>query len=420
MRSVLTAACAFAVSFAIAFPAAAASREAVIGFGDDADIIAVVVDDDVLGRFVRLCRADASALPSAWPPALKVDDGVACATLQDTDAGGPAEAFAKDLTKANKPGKAAPFGLKVGLVVEGEGKSHVVTISSGDDKAGGRTIRLPAVTSDVPLKVKESLWHPKGTLGAVVLDGGKTSSAVVVVDTRELLKGGPAGQKRAVTLLKDAEALLKKKAWSDASAILDEAIAADDKNAAVRYARAAAEAQSGVGRTAMLEQLGWLKTASATDGPQKDAAKKLLDGAQKDKAFDAWVGEPEVRELIGLPALSSMTAEARLLERSATWTKQGSTCKAPWLTLTFSKAGKGSLEIQESCRGKKTKAKQPFTWTPKEGVVVTWKTAAKEVSDVAIPADGTLELDGSYQQLRLSKDGVSAIGPFEPGMATLD
>jgi len=412
MRSVLTAACAFA----LAFPAAAASREAVIGFGTDADIVAVAVDDDALGRFVRLCRADPTTLPAAWPPALKVDDGVACATLQDVDAGGPAEAFAKDLTKANKPGKAAPFGLKVGLVVEGEGKSHVVTISSGDEKDGGRTLRLPAVTSDVPLKLKESLWHPKGTLGAVVLDGGKTSSVVVVVDARELLKGGPAGQKRAAALLKEAEALLKKKAWSDASAVLDEAIAADDKNAAVRYARAAAEAQSGVGRTAMLEQLTWLKTASATDG----AAKKLLDGAAKDKAFDAWVGEPEVRELIGLPALSSMTAEARLLERSATWTKQGSTCKAPWLTLTFSKGGKGILEIQESCRGKKTKAKQPFTWTPKEGVVVTWKSAAKEVADVVIPADGTLELDGSYQQLRLSADGVSAIGPFEPGTATLD
>lgn len=417
MRSVLTAACAFA----LAFPAAAASREAVIGFGNDADIVAIAVDDDALGRFVRLCRADTTTLPSAWPPALKVDDGVACATLQDVDAGGPAEAFAKDLTKASKPQKAAPFGLKVGLVVEGEGKSHVVTVSSGDDKDGGRTIRLPAVTSDVPLKLKESLWHPKGTLGAVVLDGGKAASAVVVVDTRELLKGGPAGQKRAVVLLKEAEALLKKKAWSDASAVLDEAIAADDKNAAVRYARAAAEAQSGVGRSAMLEQLTWLKTASAADAPSKnEAAKKLLDGAQKDKAFDAWVGEPEVRELIGLPALSSMTAEARLLERSATWTKQGATCKAPWLTLTFSKGGKGSLEIQESCRGKKTKAKQPFTWTPKEGVVVTWKSAAKEVADVVIPADGTLELDGSYQQLRLSADGVSAIGPFEPGTATLD
>jgi hypothetical protein len=412
MRSVLTAACAFA----LAFPAAAASREAVIGFGGDADIVAISVDDDALGRFVRLCRRDPATLPSAWPPALKIDDGVACATLQDVDAGGPAEAFAKDLTKANKPGKAAPFGLKVAVVVEGEGKSHVVTVSSGDEKDGGRTVRLPAIASDVPLKVKETLWHPQGTVGAVILDGGKTTSRVVVVDTRELLKGGPAGQKRAVALLKEAEALLKKKAWSDAGTILDEAIAADDKNAAVRYARAAADAQSGVGRTVMLEQLTWLKTASSTDA----AAKKLLDGASKDKAFDAWVGEPEVRELLGLPALSSMTAEARLLERSATWTKQGSTCKAPWLTLTFSKGGKGSLEIQESCRGKKTKAKQPFTWTPKEGVVVTWKSAAKEIADVVIPADGTLELDGSYQQLRLSADGVSAIGPFEPGTATLD
>jgi hypothetical protein len=40
----------------------------------------------------------------------------------------------------------------------------------------------------------------------------------------------------------------------------------------------------------MLEHLGWLHERAAKD----PVAKRLLDSAQKDKAFDAWVGEPEV------------------------------------------------------------------------------------------------------------------------------
>jgi hypothetical protein len=394
--------------------ARAAGRETLLGFGADADLVAVAVDDDALGRFVRLCRLDPTTLPSAWPPALKIDEGTPCATLSDADAGGPAEALAKELVRSSPPKKGPPFGLKQALVVESDGKEYVVTLTVGDGP-NARTVRAASVKSDVPLKLGTSLWHPQGTIGVALLDGGKARSVVVVLDARELLKGSPAGALRASALVKDAEALMKKKEWSSAIALLDEAMVADDKSPVVRYARAAAEAQSGVGRTTMLEQLAWLKTAAATE----PAAKKLLDGASKDKAFDAWVGEPEVRELVGLPSLSSMSADARLLERSATWTKQGATCKAPWLTLTFTKGGQGTLEIQESCRGKKTKAKQPFRWSNADGAV-SWKTAGKEVGDVVIPSEGSLELDGTYQQLRLSSDGVSAIGPFEPGTATLD
>ena len=417
MRS-LSLACALAVALP-SLPAAAAARETLLGFHQDADLVAIAVDDEALGRFVRLCRIDTASLPSSWPPALKIDDGVACAALQDVDAGGPAEPFAKELVKGGgKPVKGPPFGLKVELGVEGDGKAFIVNVTSAEGGVVGKGTSLAAVKSDVPLKLGESLWHPRGTVGVVALEAGpKGPRQLVVVDARELLKGTGAGKKRAVALLKEAEGLLKKKAWSDAIAILDEAMGADATNVAVRYARAAAEAQSGVGRTAMLEQLGWLKE-SARNGDA--TAKKLIEGAQKDKAFDAWVGEPEVRELIGLPALSSMSAEARLLERSGVWTKQGATCKAPWLTLAFNKGGKGTLEIAESCRGKKTKAKQPFSWSAKDGAVVGWKSAAKELQETTIPAEGTLELDGTYQQLRLSADGIAAIGPFEPGLATLD
>lgn len=413
MRS-FSVACALAVALP-ALPAAAAAKETLLGFHEDGELVGIAVDDEVLGRFIRLCRTDTAALPSSWPPALKIDDGAACATLQDGDAGGPAEPFAKALLKA-KPGKTPPFGLKVALAVEGDGKDFIVTVSAGDD-AGAKGLRAAAVKSEVPLKLGESLWHPRGTVGVVALEAGpKGPRALVVVDTRDLLKGTPAGKKRAVALLKDAEALLKKKAWSDGIAVLEEAMLADDGNVAVRYARAAAEAQSGVGRSSMIEQLTWLKEKGSNDA----TAKKLIDGAAKDKAFDAWVGEPEVRELIGLPALSSMSAESRLLERSGVWTRQGATCKAPWLTLTFNKGGKGTLDIAERCRGHKTKAKQPFSWSPKEGAIVTWKSQAKELPETTIPAEGTLELDGTWQQVRLSADGISAIGPFEPGPATLD
>ena len=161
-----------------------------------------------------------------------------------------------------------------------------------------------------------------------------------------------------------------------------------------------------------------------------DREQRLVDGAKKDAAFDAWCGEPEVRELLGLPAVSSMDVPARLTERTATWTLQGSSCRNPWATLVFAPgrpgkdgkiAGQGSLEIAESCKGQKTKQKQALSWTqtPAGPFVVTTKPL--EQGSLKVPARATIVLDDTHQQLKLAPDdGGDAIGTFEPGRALID
>lgn len=370
---------------------------------------------------VRVCRFSGDDVPAAWPPALSVGPGVLCADLDDATAGAKAVDFAKHETAANKPVKASPFGLKAELAVDGT--KHTITINDGPEKKKA----LPVVESAEPLKLGEVLWRKDGGAVAVALEqtkkpekGAVAHRVVVVADVKELLTGGPAGRKVAQAKEKEAAALLKKRDWSGAGRLLDEAIAADATYAPVRYQRAAAEAQGGIGRTAMIENLTWLKTS--TD----PAAKKLLESAKTDRVFDAWVGEPEVRELLALPPVSSMDVPARLLERSAAWTFQGASCKSPWITLQFvkgtPKGGKGTMEIAESCKGKKTKTKQPFTWeqsaTAASFDVVT---KAVEVSGVKVPAKATIVLDDSYQQLKLKPEGdIETLGTFEPGIAHLD
>jgi hypothetical protein len=398
-----------------ALSARAASTERALGFHPGGEVAYVAVDDDALGKLVRVCRVHTDALPDAWPPALTIAEGAACAILTDEAAGAPAASFATNAVAGAKPTKVTPWGVQLSVVTV-DGK-QVLKASSGKDIDGGTTIDVRSIEG-APLKIVEQLWRADGGAVAVTLEPtvkGAGNRVVVVADLSSLLVGGPAGKKLAQAKVKEAEALLKKRQWQDAGRALDAAIVADPGLASAHYQRAATDAQSGIGLTSMVENLTWLKNNADKD----PAAKKLLETAAKDRAFDAWVGEPEVRALLGLEAVASMTIEARLLERTATWTRQGATCKAPWLTLTFSKGGKGLLEVAESCKGKKSRQKQPFTWVAKEATA-TLTTAAKDVGDMKIPATGLLELDGTYQQLRINADGVDTIGPFEPGMAHVD
>lgn len=368
---------------------------------------------------VRVCRVSGDDVPAAWPPALAIGPGVLCADLDDATAGAKAADFAKHETAAGKPVAASPFGLKVELAVDGA--HHTLSVSDGPTKKKA----LPVVDSDVALKLGAVSWRKDGAAVAITLEvakpekGALVKKSLVVADVADLLVGGPAGRKVAMAKEKEAAALLKKRDWSGAGRVLDEAIAADATYAPVHYQRAAAEAQGGIGRTAMIENLTWLKTS--TD----PAAKKLLAEAKTDRVFDAWVGEPEVRELLSLPAVSTMDVPSRLLERTATWTLQGATCKSPWLTLTFAKGtpkgGKGTLEIAESCKGKKTKSKQPFTWEVSAAGSFDVVTKALDVSGTKIPATATIVLDESYQQLKLRPAGdVDTLGTFEPGLAHVD
>ena len=376
---------------------------------------------------VRVCRVQGDDLPSAWPPAAQVGPGVLCADLSDDDAAGKALAFAQHEVGTNKGLPTSPAGLKVELAVDGS--KHTLTISDGPDKK----LALPPVESAEPLKLSTQQWRKDAAAVAVTLEQSKKPEkgappvrVVVVADVRSLLVGGPAGRKVAIAKEKEAQAALKKRDWSTAGRTLDEAIAADGTYAPVRYARAAAEAQSGIGRSAMIENLTWLKTSSSSD----PAAKKLLEQGKNDRAFDAWTGEPEVRELLGLPAVSTMDVPARLLERASAWTLQGASCKSPWLTLVFSKGapkagvyvGKGTLEIAESCKGKKTKTKQPFSWEQSAaGAAFDVVTKAHEVSGTKIPARAMVVLDETHQQLKLKPAGdPDALGNFEPGLPNLD
>ncbi len=398
-----------------------ATTERLLGFHPAGDVAYVLVDDANLGKVVRVCRLRTDSIPDAWPPAVSVADGTACAVLTDDAAGAPAADFAKNAIAGATTLKVSPWGITIAL--ETTADRQVLKASSGKETDGGKTIELlPVLTSPAPLKIVEVRWRTDGRAAAVSFEpvekagkGAVVNRELVVVDVSPLLIGGPAGRKLAQAKVKEAEALLKKRQWGDAGAVLDVAIAADPNLASAHYQRAAAEAQSGVGLSTMLANLSWLKSNAATD----PTAEKLLAGAQKDKAFDAWVGEAEVREIIGLPALKEMTSSARLLERGAVWTRQGATCKTPWITLSFSKGDKGTLEVAESCKGKKTKQRQAFTWKS-DATTTTLTTAAKEVGDLKLPAVSTVELDGTYQQVRLSADGLSSIGPFEPGIAWLD
>lgn len=412
VRSLSAAAILAALGAVTALPAGAVTRESVIGFHHDGDLVAIAAVDDAIGKTVRVCRLTPPAVPAGWPQGLTLKDDEACGLVTDAEAGQPVDAFVANLVKGGTPLKQPPFGLKVSLTVEGA--AHTVVIAGSEPLAPTATSAV--VSSDVPLKLAGVLWHEAGKSAAVTLDAGpKGRSVVVFVDARPALVGTAAGKKLAAARITQAQGLIKKRDWAAAAAVLDDALAFDADNAAAHYARAAADAQSGVGRSAMLEHLGWLHERAAKD----PVAKRLLDSAQKDKAFDAWVGEPEVRVFIGLPAVGDLGPEARVLERTATFTKQGSSCREPWLTLTFQKGGKGTLAIAESCKGKKTASKQPFAWTVND-TTLTLTTAAREVGDTAIPASCTVELDGTYQQLRLGGDGVTTVGPFEPGTADLD
>jgi hypothetical protein len=382
---------------------------------------------------VNVCRAVTSETPAAWPAQVKVDAVATCTPVHDEDVGGDPVAFAQSEVAGNKGQKTSPYGLSVELGTSSDGSqtTYRLLVVDGGDKT--RAMSLLPLSSAQVFTLGEVLWRKDGAAVAVALEekappkGTLAKRVVVVADATVLLQGGgPAGRKVAVAKEKEAAALMKKRDWAGAGRVLDEALVADPRFARARYARAAAEAQGGVGRTTMIENLQWLKEASSTD-PE---AKKLLDSAKRDPVFDAWCGEPEVRDLLGLPAVSTMEVPARLLERAATWSVQGSSCRSPWVTLVFQKAaagkdgattGQGTLEVAQSCKGEKKKQKQPFSWAASPAGPFVLSTKPLDVLGLVLPATSTMVLDDTYQQFKLvPTDGSEALGTFEPGRALLD
>lgn len=382
--------------------------------------------ESATGTVVRVCREDPNDVPVGWPEGVSIGPGSLCGDLPAQVGSTAALDYAKKDLKGARAEKKSPFGLDLKLE-RSDDKSVVLVLNGPDGKDGSKKEQVAELRGTPPLKVADALWRVDGKQLAVSLEpeakpakGAEKSAPrwVFVVDVSKLLVGGPAGRKVAERAHAAGQALYKKRDWSGAGKRLEEAIAADPDWAPARYLRAAAEAQGGVGRTAMIENLSWLKERGDKDAQ----AKKLLAQAKGDSAFDAWIGEPEVRELLGLPKVSSMDVPSRLLERTATWTLQGATCSRPWLTLAF-KAAKGggtaTLTVAESCKGKKSSKSGALTW--KQGAAGTFELELKKpIEGVAFPAKATMVLDDSYQQLKLVGADGAELGAFEPGAARVD
>jgi hypothetical protein len=361
------------------------------------------------GDKVQVCREDTSDIPAGWPEGVQIGPGAACGDVPAQVGTLSALDYAKKDTKGQKTEKKSPFGLDVKL--DASGATPTVLVVDGPDKK----LKLGDVDAK-DAKLGAVVWRPDGRAVAVSVTGAKP--ALFVGNVSSLLVGGPAGRKLAQRLVDEGQKLYKKRDWSGAGKLFEDAIAADGNFAAARFARAAAEAQGGVGRSAMIENLTWLK-----EHADKDAqAKKLLAQAKDDAAFDAWVGEPEVRELVGLPRVSSMDVPARLLERKGTWTLQGATCKSPWVTLQMkalkNNQGPVVVTVADSCKGKKTQ--KAGAGTLQVTSTGAWEIVLKKpIEGSNFPQRSTIVLDEGYQQLKL-QSGDQILGTFEPGAARID
>ena len=412
-----------------------ASAERFVGFRPAGEVYVTAaipepVSADLPEQFF-LCRFVDDEVPASWPPGLPIKAGDRCAMLSLEDVGVEPEDFVRQVVAGDLPAKKSgksPWGIDVALSGGGSGDDALpltVTLHASGKVEKGDAAPLPLRSEAIPVvdgvtpRIALVQWRTDGRAVAITLSAGPPKTAVTVVrvvDVGPLLVGGPAGHRLAVAREADAQKALKKSDWRGAAAILDEAIVADPSWAKLRYLRAAAEAQGGIGLTAMIENLAWLKAHVADDVE----AKALLAKASNDRAFDAWVGEADIRALIGLPPVTEMTADERLMERSATWTKQGATCGADWLTMVFQKNGKGRLDVADRCKGKKGKKSQPFTWKL-DNKTVTIATKPLKVAGSQLVTSMALDLEEESQRfaLRPTGDGDDVAG-FEPGGAHVD
>lgn len=128
----------------------------------------------------------------------------------------------------------------------------------------------------------------------------------------------------------------KRRDWEGALEGYREALKADPTYARAHYYIASAAALLDDLPT-VRKELAWTAAAAATD----KEARKLLKLALKDPDLDSAAIDPEVRRLIGMPALDSLTAEQRLSERRGKWSAIiSANCCGGFVTLTFGATGK--------------------------------------------------------------------------------
>ena len=180
----------------------------------------------------------------------------------------------------------------------------------------------------------------------------------------------------------------KQKEWKEAIAAYRAALVADPSYVTAHYYIASAASIIGDLATVRAE-LTWLKASTDKE------AKKVLKTALKDPDLDRASLDPEVRKLLGLPALETLTPEQRLLERRGTWSMgfrgDGMCGDGAFITMVFKKGGKLSL-VQTPCNDNGA-----YLDTDGKG---TWKLAA----------DGSVKVTGISAELK-PKEGVLAPCP---------
>ncbi|MCC6995804.1 MAG: tetratricopeptide repeat protein [Deltaproteobacteria bacterium] len=131
--------------------------------------------------------------------------------------------------------------------------------------------------------------------------------------------------------------------WRKALEAYQKAVAEDPTYARVHYFIASAASIIG-DLPVVRRELALVAAAAATD---KEAA-KLMKLAAKDPDLDRASADPAVRKLLGLPELSTLTPEQRLLERRGLWGTEeqgGGVGSGQWIELTFKKKGKFSYHV---------------------------------------------------------------------------
>ena len=223
---------------------------------------------------VRVCREDTSDVPAGWPEGVSIGPGSTCGDLPAQVGKVAALDYAKRDIKGARSAKKSPFGLEA-KVDRVDDKTTVLVVDGPAGKEGSKKEQVAELRGAAPLKVADAQWRSDGKQLAVTLEpeakpakGAEKSAPrwVFIVDVSKLLVGGPAGRKVAERAHAAGMALYKKRDWSGAKK-------GDRRRqlGASLHLRAA-EAQGG-GRTAMIENLSWLRsTAIRTRSPRSPLA----------------------------------------------------------------------------------------------------------------------------------------------------
>ncbi|MEJ7603048.1 MAG: hypothetical protein WKG01_34495 [Kofleriaceae bacterium] len=176
------------------------------------------------------------------------------------------------------------------------------------------------------------------------------SAGVAEADAKQALKLNTQGMQKYA-----------KKKYSDAADLFKQAIAADATLAYAHY-NLASMASLTEDFPLVITELEWCKKSA------DPVAAKLMAKAKADKDLERALMHPRVRELVGLPALDTMSLDAVLLERTGIWGDGPDACGPDNITVTFKKGGKFSVVGFWACNDGNSKKFDAGTWLVKDGI----------------------------------------------------